>query len=235
MQTLLKAAVVYGSVLLALVLVTFPAGVPRSVGVLQPILFLVLVSNSRAWARFWLNRGAQTRSSPSPADLRCRLGRRADGGCNCQRWRIRAARVSSMTMPPRLVVTSTAFPCLAGTTSRKLSNGSACRTFCSRCRRRRGSGGTRSSRDCEPCRCTSARCRAWRTSPPGELSISDFRELDLEDLLGRDPVPPNSALLARDLAGKVVLVTGAGGSIGSELCRQILAEHPAKLSARRAQ
>ena len=63
----------------------------------------------------------------------------------------------------------------------------------------------------------------------GRVAVSDFRELDLEDLLGRDPVAPNSALLARDLAGKVVLVTGAGGSIGSELCRQILAEHPAKL------
>ena len=63
----------------------------------------------------------------------------------------------------------------------------------------------------------------------GRVSVSDFRELDLEDLLGRDPVAPNPALLARDLAGKVVLVTGAGGSIGSELCRQILAEHPAKL------
>jgi FlaA1/EpsC-like NDP-sugar epimerase len=47
--------------------------------------------------------------------------------------------------------------------------------------------------------------------------------------LGRDPVPPNSTLLARDLAGKVVLVTGAAGSIGSELCRQILKEQPAKL------
>ena len=66
MQTLLKAAVVYGVLLLALVLLTFPAGVPRSVGVLQPILFLVLVSNSRAWARFWLNRGSQR-------DLRHRL------------------------------------------------------------------------------------------------------------------------------------------------------------------
>ena len=63
----------------------------------------------------------------------------------------------------------------------------------------------------------------------GRVSISDFLELDLEDLLGRDSVPPNSALLARDLAGKAVLVTGAGGSIGSELCRQILAEHPSKM------
>src|SRR5262245_2258698 len=59
MQTLLKAALIYGCLLLAVVLVTFPAGVPRSIGVLQPILFLVQVSNSRTWARFWLNQGAR--------------------------------------------------------------------------------------------------------------------------------------------------------------------------------
>src|SRR4029453_450835 len=63
----------------------------------------------------------------------------------------------------------------------------------------------------------------------GRVSISDFRELELEDLLGREAVAANPALLARDLAGKIVLVTGAGGSIGSELSRQILAEHPARL------
>ncbi|MET0660947.1 MAG: polysaccharide biosynthesis protein, partial [Steroidobacteraceae bacterium] len=59
MQTLLKASGVYGALLLGLVLLTFPMGVPRSVGVLQPIIFLGLVSNSRAWARFWLNRGSR--------------------------------------------------------------------------------------------------------------------------------------------------------------------------------
>ena len=63
----------------------------------------------------------------------------------------------------------------------------------------------------------------------GRVSVTDFQELDLEDLLGREPIAANPALLARDLAGKVVLVTGAGGSIGAELSRQILAEHPAKL------
>jgi FlaA1/EpsC-like NDP-sugar epimerase len=61
------------------------------------------------------------------------------------------------------------------------------------------------------------------------VTVQDFKELDIEDLLGRDPVPPNTELLARNLAGKVVLVTGAGGSIGSELCRQILAERPSRL------
>ena len=63
----------------------------------------------------------------------------------------------------------------------------------------------------------------------GKVAISDLRELDIEDLLGREPVAPNAVLLAKNIVGKVVLVTGAGGSIGSELCRQILAEAPDKL------
>ena len=63
----------------------------------------------------------------------------------------------------------------------------------------------------------------------GKVSISDLRELDIDDLLGREPVAPNHILLTKNIVGKVVLVTGAGGSIGSELCRQILAVNPAKL------
>ena len=63
----------------------------------------------------------------------------------------------------------------------------------------------------------------------GKVSISDFKELDIEDLLGRAPVQPNAALLAKNLRGKRVLVTGAGGSIGSELCRQIVLEAPERL------
>ncbi|MGX7893844.1 polysaccharide biosynthesis protein [Tsuneonella sp. HG222] len=63
----------------------------------------------------------------------------------------------------------------------------------------------------------------------GEVTLSDLREVEIEDLLGRDPVPPNELLLGRNVAGKTVLVTGAGGSIGSELCRQILRSHPRRL------
>jgi FlaA1/EpsC-like NDP-sugar epimerase len=59
--------------------------------------------------------------------------------------------------------------------------------------------------------------------------MQDFQELDVEDLLGRVPVAPDRTLLANNLTGKVVLVSGAGGSIGGELCRQILAEKPSKL------
>ena len=63
----------------------------------------------------------------------------------------------------------------------------------------------------------------------GKISEADLQELDIEDLLGRDRVAPNQELLAKNIHNKVVLVTGAGGSIGSELCRQILLNQPSKL------
>jgi FlaA1/EpsC-like NDP-sugar epimerase len=63
----------------------------------------------------------------------------------------------------------------------------------------------------------------------GLVSANDLRELDIEDLLGRDVVPPNAALFAKNIKDKVVLVTGAGGSIGSELCRQIIKAAPTRL------
>lgn len=63
----------------------------------------------------------------------------------------------------------------------------------------------------------------------GRVSIRDLREVDIEDLLGRETTKPNEILLNKDTRGKVVLVTGAGGSIGSEICRQVLQRKPLKL------
>ncbi|PKF71159.1 hypothetical protein CW360_09360 [Pseudomonas fluvialis] len=57
----------------------------------------------------------------------------------------------------------------------------------------------------------------------GRVKVDEVQEVDIADLLGRDPVPPQKALFERCIKDQVVLVTGAGGSIGSELCRQILA------------
>ena len=59
--------------------------------------------------------------------------------------------------------------------------------------------------------------------------VSDLRELDIDDLLGREPVSPNHILIGKNIAEKIVLVTGAGGSIGSELCRQIVMAKPQAL------
>ncbi|MCL1095741.1 nucleoside-diphosphate sugar epimerase/dehydratase [Shewanella kaireitica] len=63
----------------------------------------------------------------------------------------------------------------------------------------------------------------------GNKLYSDIKEVEIDDLLGRDSVSPRNDLLAANITNKVVMVTGAGGSIGSELCRQILKQSPAKL------
>ncbi|WP_234893343.1 polysaccharide biosynthesis protein [Sphingobium yanoikuyae] len=63
----------------------------------------------------------------------------------------------------------------------------------------------------------------------GHVTVSDLRDVQIEDLLGRDPVAPNELLMGRSLLSKTVLVTGAGGSIGSELCRQIIRSRPKRL------
>ncbi len=63
----------------------------------------------------------------------------------------------------------------------------------------------------------------------GRVNVSDLQEVDIADLLGRDAVPPRSDLFERCIRNRVVMVTGAGGSIGSELCRQILSSAPTTL------
>lgn len=63
----------------------------------------------------------------------------------------------------------------------------------------------------------------------GSVSVGDLREIRVEDLLGREPVPPNRLLMHKTVGGKTVLITGAGGSIGSELCRQIIHLAPAQI------
>ena len=63
----------------------------------------------------------------------------------------------------------------------------------------------------------------------GRVKVNDFQEVDIADLLGREPVAPDVALFERCIRDQVVLVTGAGGSIGSELCRQVMTRSPRAL------
>jgi len=77
--------------------------------------------------------------------------------------------------------------------------------------------------------------RSYKTVPglldlvDGKVSVRQLRDVKLEDLLGRDPIAINLAAVRHQLQGKAVLITGAAGSIGSELCRQVLNYKPAKL------
>ncbi|HAS6085482.1 TPA: NAD-dependent epimerase/dehydratase family protein [Vibrio vulnificus] len=63
----------------------------------------------------------------------------------------------------------------------------------------------------------------------GNATVDELKDVAIEDLLGRDPVEPNPELMKANIQGKVVMVTGAGGSIGSELCRQIVRQKPKSL------
>ena len=82
--------------------------------------------------------------------------------------------------------------------------------------------------------CSQTGCRL-RTLPfiidaaSGQLGLSDVKDVQVEDLLGREPVRLNTEAVQEYLEGKVVLVTGGGGSIGSELCRQVAQRHPRQL------
>ncbi len=77
--------------------------------------------------------------------------------------------------------------------------------------------------------------RSYRTVPAlldlvdGKVTVKQLRDVKLEDLLGRDPVEMNLDAVRQQIENKVVMITGAAGSIGSELCRQVLGYHPAKL------
>lgn len=84
-------------------------------------------------------------------------------------------------------------------------------------------------RSLEPYPCEVLTIPGMRDLVDGKISVSSLKKISVVDLLGRDPVAPHSDLMAKDIQGKVVMVTGAGGSIGSELCRQIIRQSPAKL------
>jgi len=63
----------------------------------------------------------------------------------------------------------------------------------------------------------------------GKAKIEEVKKVDIEDLLGRDPVPPQGDLIQKCITNKIVAITGAGGSIGSEICRQVLIQNPNKV------
>lgn len=63
----------------------------------------------------------------------------------------------------------------------------------------------------------------------GNVTVSDLRDVEVQDLLGRDPVPANAILMSRVIQNKTIMITGAGGSIGSELCRKICKLSPERI------
>ncbi|MBT9505251.1 nucleoside-diphosphate sugar epimerase/dehydratase [Rhodoferax sp.] len=225
-----QAVAVYGFVLLVILVWRQWPGVPRSLGVLQPLVFLLMVGASRAVARFWLadlgraqgdtegrllifgagTSGVQTASALGVSGQFVLIGFVDDDPAKIGRS-INGIPVFSMAQVPGVVADQ-------GVTDILLALPSA-----SRDRRNSIIDSLRS------CPVHIRTLPAFGDLASGRVTVQDIRELDVEDLLGRDPVPPDVELLARDLAGQVVLVTGAGGSIGGELTRQIVLQGPRQL------
>ncbi|MCA3164581.1 MAG: polysaccharide biosynthesis protein [Burkholderiales bacterium] len=208
------------------------AGVPRTVGIIQPILLLLLVGGSRALARVWLNDEYQTRlkRAARPKVLIYGAGRSgrqlAAAMSNSHDMQVVGFlddddRLHGHVLNGLPLYKPEDLPNLVTA----LSISSVLLAMPSIGRRRRN----------EILTAIRSAHVAVRTLPSmtdlaqGKVSVSDLRELDIDDLLGREPVAPNHLLLAKNITAKVVLVTGAGGSIGGELSRQILAQAPTKL------
>jgi len=225
-----KAMAVYSATLITLLLLTQWNSVPRSLGIMQPLIFFVLLASSRAVARFLLD-GLVGLSDASTRRLLI-FGAGTSG--------VQTAVALSMSRQFRLLGFVDDDPAKIGRSINGLPVWPAQTLFQTVV----DEGitdillampkGSRQRRHAILESLTGLPVHV-RTLPSmsdlasGEVTVQDVRELDPEDLLGRLPVAPDAQLLARDLAGRVVMVTGAGGSIGSELARHILAQAPRKL------
>ncbi len=227
-----KAVGLYGLMFMAIFTLVGVSGVPRTVGLIQPLLVLFLVGASRALARYWLGGLylSQLKLGTLPKVLIYGAGsagrQLANALANSYEMRV----VGYLDDDDRLhghVLNGLAIYSPQDLSGLVVSLGisDVLLALPTANRKRRN----------EILVLMQQAQVSVRTLPSvmelaqGKVSTEDVRELDIDDLLGRESVSPNHILLGRNVTRKVVLVTGAGGSIGSELCRQILKLKPQTL------
>jgi FlaA1/EpsC-like NDP-sugar epimerase len=203
---------------------------PLTLGILQPLIFFLLVAGSRAAARFWL-----AGSSVANQVNRGRMLIYGAGAAGVQ-----TSSAMAIGDHPRLLGFIDEDPSKIGRTIdgipvfapgeiaevvRNLAISDILLAMPSASRERR-------NRIIQSLRTLPVHTRTLpglADLASGRVTVQDFRELDIEDLLGREAVTWQGGLPGSSLRGLTILVTGAGGSIGSELCRQILRQGPARL------
>lgn len=222
-----KAVAIYGALLVVCLFAAQWEGVPRSVSILQPLLFMLLVGASRALG--WLALAGRSRNAPYRLLIygAGSAGAQTAAGLGSMRqYELKgfvdddASKIGRSINGVRVFATE-ALPDVV----RRLAITDVLLALPSTTRQRR-------RQIIESLRALSVRIRTLpglSDLASGRVTVTDFQDLEIEDLLGREPVAPNPGLLGKNLSGTVVLVTGAGGSIGSELCRQIVREGPAQL------
>lgn len=224
MKTLVRAFAIYSIVIGFVFAVVGMDGVPRTIGLIQPVVFFILVGFSRVTARYLMidilgrNRfagevknvliyGAGSAGQQLAASMRSEPAMRLCGYVDDDR------RLDGQRLDGNKVFWSGRLPDLIK--RRNITNILLALPRINRKKRRMIVDQIREFKV------------HVQTLPniqeiiEGKIAFSDIRELEIEDLLGREPVLPNELLFGRTIVGKTVLVTGAGGSIGGELCRQI--------------
>lgn len=223
---------IYAVPLVIIFMVVGIQGVPRTIGLLQPIIFLGLLGLSRLVIRFVLTEALQTEQLVAPRRPVCIFGAgwagkqlavalRHEPGVRLVAFVDEDHRLNGQMIDGVRVH-------LASDIERLIGELSIAEVYLAIPR------ATRAHRR-DIIQMLSDYPVQVRTLPSigqlidGEVRLADLSEIVIEDLLGRDPVPSREDLLATTTSGKVVMVTGAGGSIGSELARQIAVQRPRKL------
>jgi FlaA1/EpsC-like NDP-sugar epimerase len=229
--SIFKSLIIYAFVFFSIVTLVGIPGVPRTMGIIQPILLAVFVLISRVIARYWLG-GLYRRMSKADARRLLIYGAGSAGR------QLASALANSVELRPigylddddrlhgqTLNGLKIYNPSCLDALVKKLNVQDVLLAMPSASRARR-------NKVLELTRNAQVQVR---TLPglvdlaQGNLQISDLKDLDIDDLLGREPVAANPLLLSKNITGKAVLVTGAGGSIGSELCRHIIKAKPSAL------
>ena len=227
-----RAMLFYGLAFAAIFTLWGVEGVPRTVGLIQPILLLLLVGASRAAARVWLGGlyNQQLRKASLPQALIYGAGNAgrqlASAMANSHEIRVVGFLDDDDRLHGHML---NGLPIHNPADLSEFLNGAAISDVLlalpSVSRKRRNE----ILDELKPHKLAVRTLPGLSDIATGKVSLSDVRELDIDDLLGREPVKPNGLLLNLNTHYKTVLVTGAGGSIGSELCRQILKTNPKQL------
>ncbi|WP_105005030.1 polysaccharide biosynthesis protein [Rhizobium leguminosarum] len=230
--TVLKAIAIYGVAFMTIFTALSVPGVPRTVGILQPFLLLIAIGLSRLSIRYWLG-DAYQRILHNNILAKVLIYGAGTAGRQLAGALINSAElnvVGYLDDDPRLkggvmgglpIYDPSDLPVLAGALG--VHNVLLALPSASRQRRNEILEHIRKAR-------VNVRTLPDLTAlAQGRIAVSDIRELEIEDLLGREAVAPRQELLDKAMRNKVVMVTGAGGSIGGELCRQILRNEPSSL------
>ena len=232
LMSVAKATALYGLLFATIFSVIGIDGVPRTVGLIQPMLLLLSVGASRAFARFWLSGlyKSMLKRAQMPKVLIYGAGtagrQLVAGMSNSQDMHVVGFLDDDSRLHGRMMNGLPVHnPKNLSTIVKSLDISTVLLALPSASRKRRNE----IIDDMLHAKVSVRTLPSLTELAQGKVNVSDLRDLDLDDLLGREPVTPNEILLSKNITNKVVLVTGAGGSIGSELCRQIIQRSPSKL------